>query len=411
MLMLSFVAVSIGLLIIRFWRPIHTRLRSVDRLDAYSVERLWERGLRGLVAGARGLTAWVQHGDLRRYLLMVVAGMAALIMWSAGTVDAWPNLPKLGEVRLAPAIVALIGLAGAFAATRTKSLVAGLVATGLTGFSVAITFMMNGAPDLALTQFTVEALIVVLLTALLLAIPIATPATRSAGMRRTDAIIAALFAVLLFFGFLDMASHGHESAVGRFFGEMSYVAAQGHNVVNVILVDFRAIDTLGETFVIAVSAVLAASLLAARGRTVAPEAPAPVHFSFAVVGRGLSLLLLAASIIILWRGHDQPGGGFVGGLVAALAFAVLSLAYGVTRAQQALRARPLTLVGIGMACALLSGLPAMVTGQPYLTHLWWDGGGILPKLGTTIIFDLGVYLVVLGAVLAFLFGLQREASR
>ncbi|PXA92406.1 hypothetical protein DMC47_23835 [Nostoc sp. 3335mG] len=411
MLMLSFVAVSIGLLIIRFWKLIHIRLRGVDRLDAYAIERLWERGLRGLVAGARGLTAWIQHGDLRRYLLTVVIGMAALIFWSVGMADAWPNIPELGDIRIAPAIVALVGLGGAIAATRTKSLVAGLVATGLTGFAVAITFMMNGAPDLALTQFTVEALIVVLLTALLLAIPIATPATRTPAMRRSDAVTAAVLATLLFFGFLDMAARGHESAAGAFFGRMSYVAAQGHNVVNVILVDFRAIDTLGETFVIAVSAILAASLLAARGRKAAPGTPAPVHFSFAIVGRGLALLLLAASIAILWRGHDQPGGGFVGGLVAALAFAVLSLAYGVDRAQQSLRARPLTLVGIGMGCALVSALPGMLGGKPYLTHLWWDGAGILPKLGTTILFDLGVYLVVLGAVLAFLFGLQREASR
>ncbi|MET0336303.1 MAG: MnhB domain-containing protein, partial [Caulobacter sp.] len=141
------------------------------------------------------------------------------------------------------------------------------------------------------------------------------------------------------------------------------------------------------------------------------SAPQPVHFSFQVAGRMLGWLLLIASLVILWRGHDRPGGGFVGGLVAALSFALIALAYGVDRAERALRVDPLTLVGIGLLCTLLSGLPGMFVGEPFLTHLWWEPGGWLPKLGTTMVFDLGVYLVVLGAVLAFLFGLQREAAR
>jgi multicomponent Na+:H+ antiporter subunit A len=148
-----------------------------------------------------------------------------------------------------------------------------------------------------------------------------------------------------------------------------------------------------------------------RGGDVPAGAAQPVHFSFRISGRVLSWLLLFASLAILWRGHDQPGGGFVGGLVAALAFALLALAYGVTAAQRALRFQPLSLVGAGMLCALVSGLPGLAAGRPYLTHLWWEPGGWLPKIGTTMIFDLGVYLVVLGAVLTFLFGLQREAAR
>lgn len=411
MLMLSGVVVTIGVLIIRYWRAIHTRLRRADRFDTLSVERLWERALRGLVDSSRAITARVQHGDLRRYLLGVVAGVTLLILWSVIAAGAMPRVGALGEVRIGPALVALVGLGGAIAAARAQSLLSAMIATGLTGFAIAITFMMNGAPDLALTQFTVEALLVVLLTALLLAVPLASPSTRSVALRGGDAAVAGCLALLLLIGVLDLTASPHASAASDYYGQMSYLRANGHNVVNVILVDFRAFDTLGETMVIAAAAIVARSLLMSRGGPGTGRAAAPVHFSFAIAGRMLGWLLLAASLVILWRGHDNPGGGFVGGLTAALSFALIALAYGVDRAERALRVDPLTLVGAGAACTLVSGLPGMFAGQPFLTHLWSEPIGILPKLGTTMIFDLGVYLVVLGAVLTFLFGLQREATR
>jgi len=411
MLLLSLVVVTIGALIVRFWRQIHAWLRQSKQFNTYEIEPLWEISLRNLGTYSRMLTDHLQHGDLRRYLLAVVGGVGLLIAWSVIAADVTPVYPAVGPLRAAEAIVALIGLGGAVAAARAPTALGAMIATGLAGFVVAITFLMNGAPDLALTQFTVEALLVVLLTALLLAVPLASPPTRSLAMRKRDALLATGFAVLLFLGVMDMTSREHVSSASDYFGRMSLIAAHGHNVVNVILVDFRAVDTLGETMVIAIAAVLARSLLRSRGSEAPVPGPEPVHFSFRVAGRWLSLLLLLASLAILWRGHNQPGGGFVGGLVAALSFALLALAYGVNRAQRAMPLRPLTLVGLGMLCVLFAGLPGLIVGRPFLTHLWWSPGGPLPDLSTTMVFDLGVYLVVLGAVLAFYSGLQREATR
>ena len=411
MLLLSMVVISIGAVIVRFWRQLHMWLRRTNPFQTYEIEPLWEISLRGLIRNSRALTERLQHGDLRRYLLAVVGGMGLLIAWSVMAAGVRPSFPAMEALRPGEAIVALIGLGGAFAATRAPTLLGGMIATGLAGFAIAITFLMNGAPDLALTQFTVEALIVVLLAALLLAVPLASPATRTKAMRRRDALLAFGFGALLFLGMLDMTSREHVSAASDYFGRMSYIAAKGHNVVNVILVDFRAIDTLGETMVIMIAAVLARSLLRSRGSEAPVAGPQPVHFSFQTSGRWLAGLLAFASLAILLRGHDQPGGGFVGGLVAALSIALLALAYGVKEAQRTLRVRPLTLVGIGALFALLSGMPGLLMGDPFLTHLWWEPGGLLPKLSTTMIFDLGVYLVVFGAVLAFYFGLQREATR
>ena len=255
-----------------------------------------------------------------------------------------------------------------------------------------------------------EALIVVLLTALLLVVPLHAPHTRSVRRRVGHAVIAASFAAVMFVVMLDMAGATNATPAADWFGRMSYVAGKGHNVVNVILVDFRGFDTLGETAVIAVAALLGASLLRRRAAN-DPAAVQSVHYAFHAASRPLFWLLLAASVVILWRGHDQPGGGFVGGLVAALAFAILSLARGVGDAVRALRTSPITLAAIGLSLAIASGLPGMIGGAPFLTQLWWEPGGILPKLGTTILFDIGVYAVVLGAVLTYLFGLQREAAR
>ncbi|MBU0554874.1 MAG: DUF4040 domain-containing protein [Alphaproteobacteria bacterium] len=411
MLLLSFVVVSIGAVIVIFWRKIHVWLRQRTRFNTYEIESLWEASLRNLILSSRQLTELLQHGDLRRYLLAVVGGTGLLVAWSVAGAGVAPDIPLLGELRPGEALVALGGLGGAIVAARARTLLSAMIATGLTGFAIAITFLMNGAPDLALTQFTVEALLVVLLSALLLAVPLASPPTRTKAMRGRDALLAFGVGALLFLGMMDMAAREHVSIASDFFGRMSLTSAHGHNVVNVILVDFRAIDTLGETIVIAIAAVMARSLLRSRGSEGPVPGPEPVHFSLQMTGRWLSLLLLLASMVILFRGHNQPGGGFVGGLVAALSFALLALAYGVNHAQRVLRLRTLTLVGLGMLCVLLAGVPGLLTGEPFLTHLWWEPGGVMPALSTTLLFDLGVYLVVLGAVLAFHFGLQREATR
>ncbi len=411
MLALSLVVVTIGVAIIRWWAPIHVFLRDSYLIEEIGLERLWEMTVRGLLRASAAVTGWVEHGDLRRYVVTTAVALVGLVLWSLGMAGAAIRWPVAEAIRPAEALVALIGVGGAVAAVRARNLLTTMVAVGITGFAVAITFMVNGAPDLAITQFTVEALLVVLLTALLLAVPLDAARSRRPRQRAGDAAIAAGFAAVMFVAMVDMTGAGHPTPAADWFGRMSYVAGKGLNVVNVILVDFRGFDTLGETTVIAVAALLGASLL--RSRRTEPQPRQAVHYSFAAASGPLFWLLIVASVVILWRGHDQPGGGFVGGLVAALAFAVFALARGVRSAENRLRARPTTLVATGLLLAIVSGLPGMIGGGPFLSQLWWEppAGVPLPKLGTTIAFDLGVFLVVLGAVLTFLFGLRREGAR
>jgi len=336
------------------------------------------------------------------------------VVWGLVTSGPAPRLAsELGVVRIGPAALALVGLAGGIAATRAKSLLAAMIATGLAGLVAALTFLVNGAPDLALTQFAVESLVVVLLTAALLALPLNAPATRSRGARRGDAALAAGLSVLLFVALLDMGAAPQQNDVSAFFGARSYVDAFGRNVVNVILVDFRGFDTLGETTVIALSAVIAWSLLGPRVPLENGSGGARRSaFVLAFASPLFFWLLAVLSVVVLLRGHNEIGGGFVGGLTGALAFAIIALTHGVDRARKRLRCHPLTLAGGGLLLAVASGLPGLVLHGDYLRHIWIDVDvlGVHVKQGTALLFDLGVYLAVLGTVLAFLFGLTREAE-
>lgn len=415
MLALSAAVVGIGALIFVYWVPLHRRLRTESILDRYEAEHGYDALLRGIEDSASAIAARVQHGDLRRYLWAVLASGAAFVLWGLVAAGVAPRLPVMGDLRIGPAAMALVGLAGGIAAARAKSLLLAMIAVGLAGLVAALTFMLNGAPDLALTQFAVESLLVVLLTAALLVLPLRAPSTRTARQRTLDAVLATAFALVLFVVLLDMGAAPLRTDVSDFFGARSYVEAFGRNVVNVILVDFRGFDTLGETSVIALSAVIAWSLLGrgVPGAAGAIGATGRAPYILRVTSPIFFWLLIVLSGAILLRGHNEIGGGFVGGLTAALAFAIVSLAEGAEQARARLRLHPLTLAGGGLFLALASGFPGLVVHGDFLRHLWleWTVFGLPVKQGTTLVFDLGVYVTVLGAVMAFLFGLQREASR
>ncbi len=128
---------------------------------------------------------------------------------------------------------------------------------------------------------------------------------------------------------------------------------------------------------------------------------------FVATARLLFWGMLAASLVILWRGHNEPGGGFVGGLVAAMAIGLVVLSEGVAKAKRLLRIHPVVLAGLGVFFAVLSGVPGMLAGEGFLTHQWlvFDNGF---KLGTTLLFDIGVYCTVMGGMLCMVLRLYAE---
>jgi multisubunit Na+/H+ antiporter MnhB subunit len=125
--------------------------------------------------------------------------------------------------------------------------------------------------------------------------------------------------------------------------------------------------------------------------------------------RLLMPLLLLFAVFLLLRGHNQPGGGFVGGLVVAASFVLYSIAFGVDAARRALLVRPSTLLGVGLLVALVSGLPGVAVGQPFMTAMWTTVGigSAALDIGTPLVFDVGVFLAVIGVVLTIVFTLAE----
>ncbi|MEP7118947.1 MAG: Na+/H+ antiporter subunit B, partial [Acidobacteriota bacterium] len=227
-------------------------------------------------------------------------------------------------------------------------------------------------------------------------------------VRARDALIAAGIGIFISGLLLSVATTETAPRLREYFAEFGPTLGHGRNIVNVILVDFRAFDTLGEITVLATAAIGVRGLLrfAADGR-LDHEPVQPVDSSiFRTAARLLMPLLLVFSVFLLFRGHNQPGGGFVGGLIAAAAFALYGIAFGVRRARQALLVRPMTLLGGGLLIALASGLPAVIRGRPFLTAVWAPGP---VAVGTPALFDVGVFLVVAGVVLMMIFSLAEES--
>lgn len=121
-------------------------------------------------------------------------------------------------------------------------------------------------------------------------------------------------------------------------------------------------------------------------------------------------LTLLFSIYVLLRGHNEPGGGFIGGLIAVSGFAIYAIAFGVEEVNRHIRIVPTSLAGFGLLASALSSLPSLFAGQPIMTGIWWDVdlGMVQLHLSTVMVFDIGVYLVVLGSLRAILLALEEE---
>jgi len=266
MLVLSATVIALGIGLLFFWRTLHHRpeLRKVEEMV------LGDAGYQfvfdGILSLAGRTTRFLQNGDQRRYtatavgaaLVIVVAGVLA-----SGTVPVFD--PASGTFDLPSAIVLLVMCSGAVAATRAMSLMRTMLSVSAIGFGSAVLYLMNGAPDIAFTQFSVEVLVAVILVALLLQVPDRVERTRQPGEKRRDALLAASFGLVLFVALAATVTTPLDLRLSDFFGATSLLEAHGRNVVNVIIVDYRGFDTLGETVVVAFAAITVWGLLRRAG--------------------------------------------------------------------------------------------------------------------------------------------------
>jgi len=384
---------------------------------------------------ARTLERWLGTRRLQTQLrwLVLVAIFAAL--WPAYRLGIEFGTAVTTPFEAALAMVWVIGGACAIGAAYNATFrrLAALVLAGGAGLATCLTFVWFSAPDLALTQLLVEVVTTVLLLLGLRWLPkrdpyASTRARRLAAFPRRSRDLA--IAVCAGGGLSALAyavmTRPLPDTVSRFFVEHAYSEGGGTNVVNVILVDFRGFDTLGEITVLGVVAVTAYSLLrrfrparesmasppqqrAQNAETVADDALVP-----GVLMRGMFAAIFVFGAYLLFRGHNLPGGGFAAGIVFAIGIILQYMGGGTRWVEERLVLRPVELMGVGIGLAALTGAGAWLFAHPFLTshvaHLE------LPVLGqvhlpSAFLFDIGVFVLVVGATTLLLIAIAHQSLR
>ena len=426
-------------------------------------DRVYRRSMRRLDDVAADVTAFTQRGSLPVYLGLI------LLTWVIGVGLALAATRGPGAVRAYDTVVqvpfAAITVIAAVLAARARRRLKAVILTGVCGYSVAGLFLLQGAPDLALTQVLVETVTLVVFVLVLRRLPPYFSDRPLAGSRWVRLGVALAVGLVVAGVALIAPGARIHPPVSAAFPEEAVSFGGGKNIVNVTLVDIRAWDTMGEISVLLAAATGVASLVflsrrtgrifraheaspdravwaddartttdqLARdgvfdpvsapapssralewlraGRTLAPERRSVI---FEVVVRLLFHTMIVYSLFPLVSGHNNPGGGFAAGLVTGIALIVRYLAGGRYELGEALPLQPGALLGSGLFLSVGVGLGSMLAGGAVLQS--WIIDLHVPVLGdihlvTSLAFDVGVYLVVVGLVLDLLRSLGAELDR
>jgi multicomponent K+:H+ antiporter subunit A len=423
-LYMSIVAVLGGLLLLMVYRP---ALRLWDAAPRPEAKTIFDATIEAAVALTRGIIHPLHNGAFSRYAaFMVVTVIAAgYHAWSTGTLAAATRtLQPAGAVEIA-AWVMLVAATGGLVFLHRNRLLA-LILIGIVGLMVSVGFVFFSAPDLAMTQITVEVVSIILLLLALNFLPNRTPVESTVLRRTRDALVAiagGLATLAMSYHFL--LREAVTSPISEYHLANSYKGGGGTNVVNVILVDFRGFDTFGEIIVLGIAALLIYALtetlldgpVRARLLNRKPDQPraGDMHPTMMVVlTRVMMPVVLMVGFYIFWRGHNEPGGGFIAGLVVSIAVVMQYMASGFSWTSARLRYPYHGVIGAGVLTAGLTGIGSWFVGKPFLTSDF-TYVRIPPfekfELATAALFDLGVFLAVVGAVMLSLESFSRLARR
>ncbi|WP_180116033.1 monovalent cation/H+ antiporter subunit A [Acinetobacter sp. YH12140] len=426
-LLMSVIAL-LGGLIFYFALAKGGKLRRID-LDPFlgrlQGKVLFDLFLKYLLLSSRKFRRFTENGKLQSYVLWILIFSVAIVI-----VPFWLQGIGTGSRELVHApVIAIVLWLLLFSACwmmlwfhheRIKA----VLISGAVGLVVTMVFICFSAPDLALTQITVDVVTTVLLLMSLSLLPQLTPYESSVSRRWRDALIAIIVGLgIAWISWLIM-TRDHNS-ISWFFMQQSIPLGGGTNVVNVILVDFRGFDTFGEITVLGIAAIGTLCMMdgmRAHGTTITQGLtyrfnPSPLMFR--ITSSWILPLALVISLYIFLRGHNLPGGGFIAGLITSLALVIQYIALGQDRAEQLIGAKSGRLyevwIGIGLTIAGLTGIAAWLWGRPFLTsaHIYVSPP-ILGEmhLASAALFDTGVYITVVGATMLMIsvLGDSRHSS-
>lgn len=424
-LFMSGTAVLGGAILLALHAPLMRLWLATPRPEA---KTMFDALTRAATLASRAFTNGVHNGALTRNgAIFAVAVIGAGVLGYMGGGMAAPTREML-PVTLVPAIGwLLLVLATICLVAFHRNRFLALVLMGIVGLIVSMGFVYLSAPDLALTQISVEVVTIILLLLALNFLPRETPAESSVARRIRDAGIAVVggvavagltYAILL----RDFAAE----SISVFHLANSYKGGGGTNVVNVILVDFRGFDTYGEIIVLGIAALVIFALTETvlkgpGGRWLSQwkadryaEAGDRHPLMMVVATRVMMPIALMVGAYIFLRGHNQPGGGFIAGLIVAIAFLMQYMASGFAWAEARQRVTYHATIGVGVLIASVTGIGAWLAGRPFLTS---DYGYLhFPPIeefewATAMAFDTGVFLTVVGAVMLALNSLSSMARR
>ncbi|SFS15474.1 monovalent cation/H+ antiporter subunit A [Yoonia litorea] len=423
-LYMSMIAVVGGLLVLALFRPALTLWDATPRPEAKTI---FEALIAAVVDLARMLTLPLHNGAFSRYAAIATIWIvgAGYFAWRTGTASLadYPNQttdPVLisGWAMLVAATLGMVFL------HRNRFL--SLILMGIVGLMVSVGFVFLSAPDLAMTQFTVEAVTIILMLLALNFLPERTPVESTVLRRMRDTVVAiagglAAFGMAYYFMLRDPVA----PTISDFHLANSYKGGGGTNVVNVILVDFRGFDTFGEIIVLSIAALLIYALTEAllggpiRARLLnrkpqRPQAGGVHPMMMVVLTRGMMPVALMVGFYIFLAGHNEPGGGFIAGLIVSIAVVMQYMASGFAWASDRLRYPYHGVIGAGVLVAGLTGIGSWFVSKPFLTSDF-TYVRIPPfnefELATAALFDVGVFLSVVGAVMLSLESFSRLARR
>lgn len=396
---------------------------------------VYKQALGGVDRAAVELTGRTQRGSLPFYLGVILVSLVAFAGGLLVFDGPWPHEIRLYDTPLqlvAGAVIVTAAIAAALARRRFTA----MILTGVSGYGVAMLFVFHGAPDLALTQFLVETVTIVMFVLVLRRLPARFSERPLKLVRRFRVGIGVAVGVVAAAMAFVAVSGRTAAPISEQFPDLAVTYGGGHNIVNVILVDIRAWDTMGEIAVLLVAATGVASLIFGRERLLIRRGgsrPAPPKTGeqvkwlarpetsgshqaviLQVVTRLLFHTIVLFSIYLLFTGHNHPGGGFAGGLVAGLALMFRYLAGGRAELNAAAPVDAGRLLGTGLLVAVGTGAASFAFGGTVLQSAILDFE--LPVVGhvhfvTSTFFDIGVYLVVVGLVLDILRSLGAEIDR
>ena len=427
-LFMSIIAVAGGLLVL--WR-----FGAFDRvwnaLPIPVAKRLFDRGIDAAVRASRVVSYGFHNGSLQRTLFVLFAFVLVL-----GLEGMWFGSELVGgftmggrETIPAPPVAVLLWLAlvaGAAAVVYShRQRFLSLVYISVIGLVVSVGFVFLSAPDLALTQISVETVTILLLLLALHLLPRKPPTSSSNARHLRDGLLGILGGAGVGWAAWAVMTRPQGDTISAYHWLQAKPGGGGTNVVNVILVDFRGFDTFGEIIVLGIAALAIFALLQPAVRGVSGRrllalmdgiirSPERHPMMLVVAGRLILPMAIVVGLYIFLRGHNMPGGGFIAGLIFSIAMLIQYMASGFEWTEERRRTERHALIAGGVLTAAATGAGSLAFGEPFLTSSY--GYFHIPLVGeielaTAMLFDIGVALTVVGAVMLALAQLANATQR